>query len=81
MLGNREINNGEKYITLDISLKLGILDKMKVASADPKDYFGISGKGLITSLGIKTNVSSNKNKKSSHTITNVRMNNISKIIK
>ena len=29
---HREIKNGEKYITLDISFKYGSLDKMKITS-------------------------------------------------
>ena len=57
---HRDIKNGEKYITLDISLKFGSLEKMKITSSDPKDYFGISVKGLIKSLGIKTKVMSKK---------------------
>ena len=49
----REINNYEHYIALDISLNFGILDKMKITSSCPKDYLGLLGKDLITSLGIK----------------------------
>ena len=48
-----EIKNGEQYITSDISLKFGNLDKIKVTSSEPKYYLGISGKGVITSLGLK----------------------------
>ena len=59
---HREIKNGEKYITLNILLKFGSLDKMKTTSPEPKYYLVRSGKGLITSLGLKTNVSSNKTK-------------------
>ena len=51
---HKEIYNGEKYITLDISLKYGSLDNMKITSSDPKDYLVIPGKGLITSLDFKT---------------------------
>ena len=51
---HRDINNGDQRITLDISLKFGNLDKMKITSSEPKYYLVISGKGLITSLGIKT---------------------------
>ena len=51
---HREIKNGEKYITLGISLKFGGLDKMKITSLEPKCYLGRSGKGFIASLGIKT---------------------------
>ena len=51
---HREIKNGGKYIALDISLKFGSLDKMKITSSEPKDYLGRSGNVLITYLGIKT---------------------------
>ena len=33
---HREIKNGEKYITLDISMNFGSLDKMKITSSDPE---------------------------------------------
>ena len=56
----REIKYGKKYITLGISLKLGILDKMKITSSEPKDYLGRSGKGLIAYLGINNIVRSKK---------------------
>ena len=51
---HREIKNGEKYITLDISLNFGILDNIKITSSETKDYWGESGKCLITSLGLNT---------------------------
>ena len=50
---HREIKNGEKYTTLDISLKFDSLDKMITTSSEPKYNFGISEKGLIASLGLK----------------------------
>ena len=53
---HRDIKNAEKFITLDISLKFGSLEKMKIKSSEPKEYFGRSVKGLITSLGIMTNL-------------------------
>ena len=37
-------------------MKFGTLDNMKITSSDPKYYLGRSGKGLITSLDITTNV-------------------------
>ena len=49
----RDIKNGEKYITLDISLKFGSLDKMKITFSEPKYYLIRSGKILINFLGIK----------------------------
>ena len=57
------INNGEKYTTLDILLKFVNMENMIITSLDPKDYLGRSGNGLITFLGLKINVRSNKNKK------------------
>ena len=38
MLGNTDIKNGEKNITLEISLKFGSLDKIKITSSNPKYY-------------------------------------------
>ena len=61
---------------MDISLKFGSLGKMKITSSYPKDYLGIPGKGLITYLGIKTNIRPKKNKKARYTITNVSMKDI-----
>ena len=54
---------------------------MRMTSSKPKYYLGRSGKGLITSLVIKTNVSSNKYKNAWYTITNVSMKDLSNIIK
>ena len=36
---HRDINNGDKYITLDLLLKFGSLDKMIITSSYPKEYF------------------------------------------
>ena len=35
---HREIKNGGKYITLDISLEFGSLDKIKITYSEPKYY-------------------------------------------
>ena len=35
---HREIKDGKKYITLDISLDFGILENVKITSSEPKDY-------------------------------------------
>ena len=61
---HREIKSSDKYITSDISLKFGSLDKMKITSSNPKYKGGISGEGLITSLGINDKARPNKYKKS-----------------
>ena len=71
----------DKYITLEISLKVGSLDKMKTTYSDPKDDLGRSGKGLITSLGLKYKTIPKKYKKSRYAIVNVSMKDLSKIIK
>ena len=60
---HRDIKDGKKYITLDISLNFVILDKMGITSSEPKDYLVRSGKGLIISMGIKHIIRSNKDKK------------------
>ena len=38
-----EIKGSDKYITLDISLKFGSLEYMRITSSDPKGYLGRSG--------------------------------------
>ena len=56
------------------------MDKMKIKSLETKYYLVISGKGLITSLGIKNIRRSKKKKKSSYANTTVSLKDISKII-
>ena len=77
---HRDIKNGEKYITLNIYLDFGSLNNMKITSSDPRDYFGGSGKGLITFPSLKTIRRSNKIKKARFDITNVSLKDLSKII-
>ena len=60
---HRDIKDSDRYITLDISLKFGSLDKMKITSSEPIYYLGRSEKGLITYLGLNATGRSNKNKK------------------
>ena len=43
---HREIKNGDNYITLDISLKFGSLEKMKIISSEPKVLFWKISKGV-----------------------------------
>ena len=68
---HRYIKGSDKYVTLDISLKFDSLEKMKITSSESKDNFGRSGKGLITSLGLKAKVGSHKYKKARYAIGNV----------
>ena len=37
---NRDIMNSEQYIALEISLKFGNMDNIKITSSEPKDYLG-----------------------------------------
>ena len=48
-----EIRVSEEYVILDILLEFDSPDKMKITSPESKDNLGISGKELITSLGLK----------------------------
>ena len=55
-----EIKGSDKYVTLDISLKIYSLDKMKITSSDSRDNLVRPVKGFITSLGIKGKVGPHK---------------------
>ena len=66
---------------MDISLNFGSLDKMKTTSLETIFYLGISGKGSITSLGLKTIGKSKEIKKSRFSITNFILKDVSKIKK
>ena len=57
---HREINSGTKYVTLDISLKIHSLDKMKITSSESKEKLEIMVKGLITYLGFRAKVRPHK---------------------
>ena len=46
---HKEIKGSDKYVTLDISSKFDILDKMKTTSSESKGKLKRSGKGLVTS--------------------------------
>ena len=59
---HREIKGSDKYITLDISLKFGSLDKIMITSSEPKDDLVRSGKGLIAFLGLEAKARPNKYK-------------------
>ena len=43
---HKDIKGSDKYVKLDISLKFGSLDKMRIISSDPKDNFGKTRKGV-----------------------------------
>ena len=75
-----DIKDSDKYTTLDISIKFGSLDKMRITSSDPKGYLVKSVKGLITSLAFKAKSRPKKYKKERYAIGNVSMKNFSNII-
>ena len=57
---HRGINYSDNYITLDIYFKFDSMDKMRIKFSDPQDYLGKSGKGFVTSLGLKAKLKTNK---------------------
>ena len=60
---HRDINNGEKYIILEIYYKIGFLDKREVTSSESKDYMGRPGKALNTSMDLRNKIPNNKQNK------------------
>ena len=78
---HRYIKGSDKYVTLDISLKFDSMYKTRIKSSGSKDNLGRSGKGLITSLGLKAKARPKKYKKSRYAIVNVRKKDLSKIIR
>ena len=59
---HRDIKGSYEYVTLNILLKCDSLDNMRITSSESKIKLGISGKGLITSLGPKAKTSPNNTK-------------------
>ena len=76
-----EIKGSDKYVTLDISLKLDSLDKIKITSSESKDNLRRSVKGFINSLGIKAKARTHKYKKSRYAIGNFSKKDPSNIIR
>ena len=62
-------------------MKFGSMDKMRITFSESKDDLGRSGKGLITSMGIKEKTRSKKYKTARYAIVNVSMKELSKIIR
>ena len=78
---HKDIKGSDKCVTLNISEKFDSLNKMETKSSESKDKLGISGKGLVTALDLKTKVRSKRYKKERYAIGNVSMKEISNIIK
>ena len=66
-----EIKGSDKIVTLNVSAKFDILNKMKTTYSESKGKLGISGKGLVTALAFKTKVRLQKYKKARYVIGNV----------
>ena len=47
-----------RIVTLNVSAKFDSLNKMETTSSESKGKLGISGKGLVTALALKTKVRS-----------------------
>ena len=57
---HREIKGSDNYVTLNILLKFDSLDNMRITSSESENKLGKSGKGLITSLSLKSKTSPKK---------------------
>ena len=53
---HKEIKGSYKIVTLNVSAKFDSLNNMETTSSDSKGKLGISGKGLVTALDLKTKV-------------------------
>ena len=78
---HRYINASDKCIILEISLKFVSSENITITSSETKYYLVRLRKSFIASLGINTNVRTNKDKKERNSITNSSMKHLSKIIK
>ena len=78
---HRDIKGSDKYVTLYIPLKFDSLDKMRITSSESKVNLGRSGKGLITSMGLRAKTGPKKYKKSRYSIVNTSNKYPSNIIK
>ena len=77
---HRDIRNDEQYIALEIYLEFVNMDNMKSKYPEPKYYLGISGKGLITYLGLNAIRRSTNIKKEKFSITESIIKNLYNII-
>ena len=59
---HKEIKGSAKYTTLDISLKFDSLDNTRITYLESQEKLGISGKGLVKSLGLKAKSGIKKSK-------------------
>ena len=78
---HKEIKGSDKNVTLDISSKFEILDKMKITSSESKRKLERSGKELIISLGFRAKVRLQKYKTARYVIENFSEKDLSKMIR
>ena len=78
---HNEIKVSDKSVTLDISSKFDILEKIKITSSESKGKLERSGKGLVTAMDFKTKLRSPKYKKARYAFGNVSEKGLLKIIK
>ena len=78
---HKEIKGGDTIVTLNISAKFDILNKMETTSSESKGKLERSVKGLVTALAFKTKVGLSKYKKARYAVVNVSEKDLSKIIK
>ena len=78
---HKEIKSSDKIVTLNVSAKFDMLNKMETTSSESKVKLGRLGKGLVTALAPKTKVRSKKYKKAMYAIVNFSMKDLSNTIK
>ena len=84
---HKDIKGSDKFVTLNIYEILNIskefddLNKMETTSSESKVELERSGKGLVTTLALKTKARSTKFKKARYAIGNVSMKDLSNKIK
>ena len=60
---HKEIKGSDKIVNLNVLEEFDSLNKMETTSSESKGKLGISGKGLVTALALKTKVRFRKNTK------------------
>ena len=59
----KEIKVSDNIVTLNVSAKFDSMNNMETTSSESKGKLGISGKGLVNALTLKTKVRFHKNTK------------------
>ena len=60
---HKEIKGSDKIVTLNVSAKFESLNNTETSSSESKGKLGRSGKGLVTTLALKTKVRSKNTKR------------------